>query len=1298
MKKIITLCILVLNAYFVVSQEQGNVSLKWTEKKEMSYGDYTYQIPQFNIDNFQFSPRAKALNFSLTIKLNNYLNENSLQITNLVFEPIPENQLGDILTKNIPSTFRQSFRSYAARDEFFGTITLSPIIKEGNTFKKLISFSYSFAQNASRVQPLQNNVTAVGNSVLSSGNWYRFYVQKSGIYKISRSFLGSLGLNTNVDPRKIKIYGNGGRMLPLLNSEEYPMDLTENAIQFIGENDGVFDSQDYILFYAEGMDKWNNDYKSNLNIYADRSYYYVTAQGGDGKRITDMAQPTESPSVTINTFDNYKFHEKEIINLERLGRIWFGENFSVDNEQEFDFEIPNLVTTSPITVETHVAAVTTAANSFKIEANGQLVGDINIPASDDLIKERTLASAINVSSANVTVKITYNNGEVPSSKGYLDYINIKAKSNLQGFGKQFPFQYDQAASSSGVGEYQVSNAGTITQVWDVTDIFNVTKVENAAQNAFSFKSYLGEVRKYVAVDASDYYTPLKESKSKVDNQNLKGTIFNDASGQFKDIDYLIITPKFLNAQAEKLASFHRTYSNLNVKVVNLETIYPEFSSGKQDIGAIRNFIKYVYTNASAADKKVKYVNIFGDASYDFKDRAANNTNIVPIYQALDSYGEGEESFASDDFFTMMDANEGRIDFGNSPTNSAMNFSYVFGGIDIAVGRMIVSTTQQAEEMVNKVLEYHDIKSYGSWRNNYVAIADDPSIDPTRLADNQLQFYQNRLADRISTEKPFMNVTKILMDSYVQESSAGGKRYPKAREDIFSAFEKGALVFNYLGHGGEDGLSEERIWEKSDGQNLSNRYRYPLFITITCDFSRFDNPYRPTAGEYTYWNPKGGAISMITTVRSIGQSSAQNFNDKLAQYLFSYGSNTYTSIAESLRQAKNFLPSFATNVVFYLGDPAIMLAIPKPQVVLTKVNGAPITGPIDDFQSLDYIQLTGEVRDENNNPLPSYNGELAINIFDKNVQTETLRNDGYDAIIAEPNVTAPRMPFSKLGETIFRGNTSITNGNFEFGFYVPRDIRIPVGNGRISFYAKRNQVLLDKTGYNTDIKVGGINTNAMADTTGPTVKLYMNDETFVNGGITNESPFFLALLQDEHGINTASGIGHDIVGILDGDETKPYIMNDYYEADVTGYQTGRVYFPFRNLAVGLHTITFKAWDVYNNPITAEIQFVVVGDESITLSHVLNYPNPFVNYTEFWFSHNRPFEPLEVQVQVMTITGKIVWTKNQTVTTDGFLSREITWDGKDDFGDRIGKGVYVYKLTVKSTLSNKTAEKIEKLVIL
>lgn len=1063
-------------------------------------------------------------------------------------------------------------------------------------------------------------------------------------------------------------------MIPLSNNNSYPNDLEENAIQVIGEADGSFDTDDYVLFYAEGVDNWSQENETHLNLYSDKSYYYLTIDGADGKRITPMNQPLGTSTLNLTTYDDYQFHEVDLTNIGRLGRVWFGENFSTKNEQTFDFNFPNIDLSSGSKISIHAGGNSFVNTSFSVLVNSQSVGSINLsdvaPNSGVEASEATL-NALLTTAQNFSVKLTYTNNGVPTSKAYLDYIIIKAKSNLTGFSKQFRFKYDAAATQTGIINYQFNNAATISQVWDITDIYNATSIDNLNQSNFSFKAVLGVEKKYIAIDMSDIYTPLKDQNTAIANQDLKGTIFNNAQGNFQDIDYLIITPAFLNSQAEKLASFHRLYSNLNVKVVNLDVIYQEFGGGKQDIGAIRNFVKYVYQNASSAASRVKYLNLFGDASFDFKDRIPNNTNIVPIYHAVNSYFSGEQSFASDDYFALMDANEG-------------DPYYPFGA-DIAVGRMLVSSEQQAEEMVNKVIQYHDLKSYGSWRNNYVAISDDSDKTP----DATLQIKQNNLTDILYAQKPFINFKKILLDSYQQQTSAGGDRYPQANVDIINAFEKGALVFNYLGHGGEDGLTGERIWDKFDGFNFNNQYKYPLFITITCEFSRFDNPYRPTAGEYTYWNPKGGAISMITTIRSIGQYSAELFNDKLIEKLFSYGSNQYVSIAEALRLAKSVNNNnSSTRVVFCLGDPALMLAIPKPKVVLTKINDVPITQPVDDLKALGFVKLSGEVQDEFGNVLANYNGDLSVNVFDKNYAKSTFNNDGY----------SPVMSFTNLGETIFRGNASVNNGNFEIGFVVPRDIKIPLGNGRVSFYAKRNQVLLDKTGYNLDIKVGGINTNAVADTTPPTVRLYMNDETFVNGGITNESPFFLAFLQDEHGINTASGIGHDIVAILDGDETKPYILNDYYETELNDYKKGKIRFPFRNLSVGLHTIIFKAWDVYNNFISSEIQFIVADGQDITLSNVLNYPNPFVSYTQFWFSHNKPYEPLEVQVQVMTITGKIVKTINQTVTTEGFLSRSITWDGKDDFGDRIGKGVYVYKLTVKSTVSGNKSEKIEKLVIL
>ncbi len=1275
MKKIAVFLTL-LPCFFGFAQQQGTIVIDWNDKTSYSNGDFKVNIPQFNSEYFSYDNAKKQVFYSMKIPTSGPVDENSLQISNLIYESQEETKLGELSKSAITSGVRAKIQNYIARDKTYAIISFFPIVKDGNSYKRVKSLTYSYNNGSQRLsQP--NNVMALTNSVLRTGAWYRFYVEKSGVYKISKSFLNDLGLSTDgVDPKKIKIFGNGGRMVPLSNSAPYPMDLEENAIQVIGENDGSFDSSDYILFYAEGLDNWSDENETHLNLYSDKSYYYITTTGGFGKRILPFIQPSAASTTTLTSFDDYQFHETDLTNIGRLGRVWFGESFSLENEQEFEFSFPNIVPTATTNIRIHVGGNSFVATKFRSTVNSQALPDMNL--STVTLNSTFVASQSELpfttvipTTQNYTVKLNFDDGGVPTSKGYLDYIAIKTKSSLTGFGKQFRFQYNNTNSETGtVALYQFNNAATISQVWDITDIYNTTSIANSNLPNFSFKAIL-DSKKYIAVDPGNYYEPSKDQQTRVTNQDIKGTVFLDSQGNFKDVDYLIVTPNSLVPQAERLANFHRNYSGLNVKVLSLENIYQEFCSGKQDIGAIRNMVKYVYENASTPSKRIKYLNLFGDASFDFKDRISNNTNVVPIFHAIDSYTSGVSSFASDDFFCYMDANEGNV-FSGSPF-----------GADLAVGRMIVSSSQQADEMVNKVIEYHDLKSYGSWRNNFTSISDDAD----QAGDGILQSSQDNLTDEVALANPFVNTKKIFLDAYQQQTSAGGDRYPKAKEDIQNAFEKGALIFNYLGHGGEDGLTGERIWDKLDGLNFFNQYRYPLFITITCEFSRFDNPLRPTAGEYTYLNPRGGAIAMITTTRSIGY--ALQFNKDITKNMYSLGTQPYNSMAEVLRVSKAQSGNDQnTKVALFIGDPAVMLSIPKQRVVLTKVNDVPITQPVSDLQALAYVKLSGEVQDEAGNLMSNYMGELAVNVFDKNYNKTTFNNDNF----------SPPMTFDNLGETIFRGNASVNGGEFEFGFVVPRDIKIPVGNGRVSFYTKRNQILLDKTGYNTDIKIGGINTSAVADVTAPKVRLYMNDESFVNGGITNESPYFLAFLEDEHGINTASGIGHDIVAILDGDETNPYILNDYYETELDDFTKGKIRFPFRNLALGLHTITFKAWDVYNNFISAEIQFVVVGDESVTLSNVLNYPNPFVNYTQFWFSHNRPFEPLDVQVQIITITGKIVKTINQSVITDGFLSREIAWDGKDDFGDKIGKGVYIYKLTVRSTLTNEKSEKIEKLVIL
>jgi len=1226
---------------------------------------------------------------------NGVVDENSLVISNVKFGNISANELKAVNKDGIPSTITSFIKSSKARDILYTSIAISPIVKTNGVYQKVLSFTISYKQrsnNRSVSSPLQ-----ITNSVLASGEWFKFKIEKTGIHKIDKGFLNDLGMNTDaINPRNLKIYGHGGKPLPLRNIYNTQFDLPENAIQVIGEEDGSFDGGDAILFYGistKGLDDKNidGDNDTNLNPYSDDSYYYVTVSGGPGIRVQQMVEPSGTGTL-ITTFNDYQFHELDEVSPAKVGRRWYGNRFDIESDQTFDFNFPNIVSGENMKVVVKAGASAEVATSMSVSINGSsydplvfiaLAGQ-NLLNTDDLIED------VPASGETVTVELDYVNGGNPSSIGYLDYISIDALRQLTGVDGQLPFKYNRASILSGVGEYQIGNASQFTQVWDVTNTgFITTKFNSEAQSNFTFKATLGELRKYVAVNPNDYYTPIKITQSRVTNQNLKGTIFNDESGNFKDIDYLIITAPFLIQPALRLANHHKNNSGLNVKVVTTDKIYEEFNSGKQDISAIRNFIRYVYENASSEDKRVKYLGILGDTSVDYKNRIPNNNNIVPTYHTLAS-NNTHFSYMSDDFFGMMDAtldlNEGTM--------------LQTDRLDIAVGRIIADEVGLANAMIDKILDYASTESYGNWRNNFVLISDD--VD-TFGEYSALQLNLDNLGDLISAEKPFVNVKKIHSDAFQQETSAGGNRYPKVNEAIENDIEVGALIVNYFGHGGEDGLAKEFIYTKTMAQTLRNKNKYPLIVTVTCEFTKFDLPTRITAGELTYWNREGGAISLITTTRSISIGLGVDFNDLISDELFGFGVDIPATPAEGLRVSKNQITTDERRVVFFIGDPASRLAFPKKEIRLTTLNGIPINQATDTLKALSRVRIGGEVVNEQGNLLSNYNGVLEAKVFDKEVERQTLGNDG----VRDNNTDVDgdgdtnnilKLNFKTLGEGLFNGQATVTNGTFEFEFVVPRDIQIPVGNGRVSFYSKRDNAFEDQTGVNLDIKVGGLNENAPEDNQGPLIRLFMNDESFVTGGITNDSPILIAKLEDENGINTASGIGHDIVAILDGDETNPFILNEYYQAEVDDYTKGATTYRLRDLEDGLHTLTLKAWDVYNNSSTQDIQFIVAGNNSLEISRVLNYPNPFVNYTEFWFNHNRPFEPLEVQVQVFTVTGKVVWTRNQIIATDGFLSRDITWDGRDDFGDRIGKGVYVYKITVKSTLTNQRVEKFEKLVIL
>ncbi len=1206
------------------------------------------------------------------------VNPNSARITGISYGVLSNNELSKIDPSTVPNQLTFTIKSTYSRDKLFTAFSVVPVINENGVLRKIESVTLTYRYNTTLGGEKRIPLT---NSVLATGSWYKFKIENTGIHRVDKAFLDNLGMNTDgIDPNTLKIYGHGGDPLPEVNDDNNEYDLPQNAIQVIGGEDGSFDTGDFILFYGKTAG-FNEDNPTNINPYSDDTYYYITAGGLPGLRVQPMVEPTGTPNVNISTFNDYKFFEEDELSPALVGRKWFGKRFDIENQQTYEFSFPNIVSGSDMDVDIKVAAASDISTSMAISINGTSINPLIFAFTADptLLDLRSFMDAIPAGGETVSVNLIYNNAGNPASIGYLDYIRIGAVRQLTGTGGQLPFRFNDAESLSGIGEYQISNAGQFTQVWDVTEKGSIiNKVNEGGTSVLAFKAFMGTKREYVAVNSNDYFAPVQGPQSLVMNQNIKGTIFSDGSGNFQDVDYLIVTSPFLLQPALRLARHRQELDGLNIKVITTDKIYEEFSSGKQDITAIRNLVKYVYDNASSPEKRIKYVCLFGDASVDYKDRLSINTNIVPVYHRYDrsSRVSTYTSFMSDEYFVMMDGQDGKM--------STIDMS------DVATGRILADNVNLANTLIDKIIDYSAKSSYGNWRNNFVLVSDDADD----RSDARLQFDLDELGDEISNEKPFINVKKIHMDAFQQQTSAGGNRYPEVNDAISNAIEVGALVLNYFGHGGEDGLAKEFVYTKDQAIELQNKGKYPCVVTVTCEFTKFDNPLRITAGELTYWNPEGGAISLITTTRSISVGTGVEYNQELAPELFGFGTNDVNPPAEALRLARNLITNDDKFVVFYIGDPSMHLAFPKQKVRLTTLNGLPIAQSTDTLKALSRVKIGGEVVDEQGNLLSNYNGILEGKVYDKNVQRQTLANDGTRNQANELII----MDFITLGEILFNGQATVSNGRFEFEFVVPRDIQIPVDTGRVSLYAQRNTTQEDQTGFDLRLRVGGLNEDAPEDNQGPMITLFMNDESFVSGGITNDAPILIAKLMDENGINTASGIGHDITAILDGDEANPFILNEYYQAEVDDFTKGKATYKLRDLEKGLHTLTLKAWDVYNNSSTMDIQFVVAGNDELEISRVLNYPNPFVNYTEFWFNHNRPFEPLEVQIQVFTVTGKVVWTKNQVVNTDGFLSRDIIWDGLDDFGDRIGKGVYVYKLTVKSTLTNQQIEKFEKLVIL
>jgi hypothetical protein len=1165
---------------------------------------------------------------------------------------------------NLPSDFKVEVQSATQRRQPYAVIHIFPFRKdvaEGKIYKLTrVEFSY---QEVTTYQPVTKAAEYAESSVLATGNWVRFGVDTTGIFQLTYDDLEQSGLAVNgVAANRIRIFGNEGAMLPELVSEPVADDLTEIPVQRHDGGDGSFDPGDYLLFYGQSPDVWaynesNQTYQYNQHTYADTNYYYVTIGNNDGLEVSQAEMVPGNPDVEVDRYDVLKVHEMELKNLLNSGRRWVGEEFDLELSREFDFTISGLAVDEPAFISIRLLAHSTASSAFQLQVAGESY-TINIPSVSTSYSARyaqiqNQRFSFMPGDEDIKVSLSYqkSNG---TSVGWLDYFEIVARRSLTLEDSQMCFRDSQSLGND-VVRYRLNFSNNLPEVWDVTNPLAAQKMPlDVVGNSLSFQASATNLKEFIAFDKSHYFSPFPAGTVK--NQNLHGL--------GAEINYLIIIPEEFTEEALRLKHFHDSIGELNTAIVTTKAIYNEFSSGKQDISAIRNFVKMVYDRGNE-NSGLQYLLLFGDGTFDYKNHLGLDYSYVPTYQSPNSV-DPVSSFATDDFFAFLDDNEGDLfnDF-----------------VDIGVGRLPVTTLDEAKHAVDKIISYGTKKPavLHDWRNVVCFVGDDEEY-------NSHQLQANELAERLIDEHPVLNVDKIFFDAFMQEVNSGGQRYPGASEAINTRVETGALIINYTGHGGETSWAHERVLTIEDIQNWTNADQLPVFITATCEFTRFDDPERVSAGEMVFLHRNGGGIALFTTTRQTYGSPNFNLNNSFYDYAFQKINGNYPRMGDLIQKSKIGAGGGSNAMKFILiGDPALRMAYPEYDMRLTHLNGQPIGSGFDTLQALSEVTFRGEVIRSDGTRMDDFEGSVYPKVFDKVQTFTTLGND----------VTSYPMDFKLQKNVLYKGKADVAQGMFSFTFIVPKDIDYRYGAGKVSLYAAAEN--MDAGGYYNEITIGGYNEYASADTRGPNISAYLNDTSFVNGSLTGPNPVLLAEIEDESGINTTgAGIGHDLVAYIDDTENIK-VLNDYYQANLNTYKSGKVTYPLLDLEAGKHTLYIKAWDVYNNSSTAAIAFEVVPSDEFEIQRLRCYPNPVSDYTDFVFEHNQKNSDLTIDIRIYDMGGRLVKTISKKVYVDGYSPAPVRWYGDANNGRRLDKGFFVYQLTV-ITDTGLTARDSGKLILI
>ncbi len=1112
-------------------------------------------------------------------------------------------------------------------------------------------------------------------SALSKDKWVRVSVSHTGVYQLTDADLRGMGFSS---PAQVGIYGFGGNMLTESFAEPHIDDMTEV---------GVWrdEAKKRTLFYARGPISWevqNGTFKQRINPYSTKGYYFLRQKTEGPKEMAN--QPSgQSPAITLTSFDAYALHEVDEVNLGATGRMMYGESFQYITSQQFSLATPGIkeVGQEARLDLSFVTNATTAGAKLSVTV-GDDVLERNVSYSQN---SYLLGSEINIahsftpaSDNNTSVRIRFDKNGALVKTARLDYIRVNYKQKLKNTDFFVGFRSLESERDIAMYKFDIQGKPSNLQVWDVTSADNHKRQEIIEHDGkMAIVASESGLREYVLVNTSSVF-PGVDFVEKVDNQNLHA---------LPQTDMVIIVQPELRTQAERLADYRRKHDNLHVTVVSPQEIYNEFSSGTPDATAYRLFMKMFYDRSATQGKAPRYLLLFGDGAND--NRGMNSAlwtkamlkNSLLTYQSEYSLNE-TESYVCDDYFGLLDDDEG----GKLDSRGLLTINTDL--LDIGIGRFPVRDEKEARQVVDKVINYSDNGLWGNWKNQLCFMGDD--------GDHNVHMSHAEEMVNLLKEDGHngFNIKKIYFDAYKLENTSLGYTYPDVRKELLEQLQRGTLLLNYSGHGSTTSISHERVFQMSDAVNLSMR-RLPIWVTATCDFSRYDHP-TTSIGEELLLNPKGGAVALFTTSRVVYTDGSKRINTNLLKVLFSKNPDgTRLRLGDVMKESKRAygVDYSKPNKLNYslLGDPSMMMSYPGHNVRITHVNGQEVDKDPVLLKALSKVTFKGEILDVGTDEVDSdFNGLLYPTVFDSEEEITTLdnRNSGESFVFKDRN------------RRLFVGNDSVRKGKFEFSFIMPKDISYSNDFGMLNIYAHDNKGS-EAQGYYNNFKIGGTSDDVMTDTIGPRITgIYLNNDSFRSGMSVNSTPFLIAYIEDESGVNTSgAAIGHDLTVTItkDGSTVARYVVNSYFQTEAGNSSNGVVRFSIPELANGKYELNLKAWDLFNNSSQKTVAFEVKSSIKPQIYDLRAKVNPVRDQAEFLLTHNRPESNMSMTIQVYTQMGQLVWEESLNGSSEYMTDLPITWDLRSFSRNRVAPGIYIYRASISSD-GEHYATKSKKLIVL